>query len=53
MGAFFVGNMLKLPGIDRPVLVETLAKAAVKAMEDGGVSGVQNYEKMEDLARAL
>uniref|UniRef100_A0A7S0QX38 NAD-dependent epimerase/dehydratase domain-containing protein n=1 Tax=Pyramimonas obovata TaxID=1411642 RepID=A0A7S0QX38_9CHLO len=53
VGAFFLGNMLKLPGIDRPVLVETLAKAALKAMEDESVAGVQNFEAMEDLAAAL
>lgn len=35
--------------IDRPVHVETLASAAVEALLDSKVRGVQNWRGMEDL----
>eukprot|EP00242_Pyramimonas_sp_CCMP2087_P008407 CAMPEP_0198213610 /NCGR_PEP_ID=MMETSP1445-20131203/28964_1 /TAXON_ID=36898 /ORGANISM="Pyramimonas sp., Strain CCMP2087" /LENGTH=284 /DNA_ID=CAMNT_0043888277 /DNA_START=225 /DNA_END=1079 /DNA_ORIENTATION=+ len=53
VGAFVLGNMLGIPGIDRPVSVETLAKAALKGLEDDSVVGVQNGKAMEQLATAL
>jgi nucleoside-diphosphate-sugar epimerase len=53
VGAFVLGNMLGIPGIDRPVSVDTLAKAALKGLEDDSVVGVQNFQAMEKLATAL
>mmetsp|Transcript_30051 Transcript_30051/g.36491 ORF Transcript_30051/g.36491 Transcript_30051/m.36491 type:complete len:370 (+) Transcript_30051:263-1372(+) len=50
VAAFYLGNLLKIPGIDRPVQVGVLARAALVAIRESDVSGVQNYESMEGLA---
>lgn len=50
VAAFILGNALGIPGVDRPVLVSTLAAAAVKGLMDDSVYGIQNYEGMERLA---
>lgn len=42
-------SRLGLPLIDRPVHVETLASAAVEALLDSKVRGVQDWRGMEDL----
>lgn len=42
-------SRLGLPGIDRPVHVETLATAAVEGLLNSSVVGVQNWERMEQL----
>ena len=48
--ALVVGNALGLPFVDRPVTVDTLAAAAVQAVEDDTVSGVLDFREMERLA---
>eukprot|EP00192_Tetraselmis_astigmatica_P013955 CAMPEP_0117664794 /NCGR_PEP_ID=MMETSP0804-20121206/9431_1 /TAXON_ID=1074897 /ORGANISM="Tetraselmis astigmatica, Strain CCMP880" /LENGTH=312 /DNA_ID=CAMNT_0005472093 /DNA_START=607 /DNA_END=1545 /DNA_ORIENTATION=+ len=50
VGAFYIGHAIGLPGIDRPVLVSTLAAAAVAALKDDSVYGVQGFQEMEELA---
>lgn len=45
-------SRLGLPFIDRPVNVETLASAAVEALLDSSVSGVQDWRGMEKLAES-
>ena len=50
VGAFWVANSLGIPFIDRPVTVDTLAAAAVRALTDADVQGVQGWREMEALA---
>ena len=50
VAAFIVGNAIGLPFIDRPVTVDTLAAAAVQAVEDAAVSGIKDFREMERLA---
>lgn len=50
VAAFAVGNALGVPFVDRPVTVDTLAAAAVQAVEDPSVSGVLDFREMERLA---
>lgn len=45
-------SRLGLPFIDRPVHVETLASAAVEALFDSSVRGVQDWRGMEKLAES-
>lgn len=49
VAAFQLGSRLGLPGIDRPVHVETLATAVVEGLLDSTVAGVQDWKKMEEL----
>ena len=53
VGAFYVGNLLGLPFVDRPVTVDTLASAAVRCVEDGRSSGALDYRDMERLSTEL
>jgi nucleoside-diphosphate-sugar epimerase len=48
--AFVLGNALGIPFVDRPVTVDTLARAAVRALSDGKTSGCLDYREMERLA---
>ena len=48
--AFVLGNALGIPFVDRPVTVDTLARAAVRALADGKTSGCLDYREMERLA---
>lgn len=48
--AFVLGNAVGIPFVDRPVTVDTLARAAVRALSDGETSGCLDYEAMERLA---
>jgi nucleoside-diphosphate-sugar epimerase len=50
VAAFWAANALGVPFIDRPVTVDTLAAAAVRALIDGDVQGVQGWREMEALA---
>lgn len=50
VAAFYVANAVGLPFVDRPVSVDTLAAAAVRALSDEAVAGVQRYPQMEALA---
>jgi hypothetical protein len=45
-----LGNALGIPFVDRPVTVDTLARAAVRALSDGKTSGCLDYREMERLA---
>ena len=47
---FVLGNALGIPFVDRPVTVDTLARAAVRALADGKTSGCLDYREMERLA---
>ena len=48
--AFQIGNALGLPGVDRPVLLDTLVKAVLQGIQDPSVEGIQDYKGMEALA---
>jgi nucleoside-diphosphate-sugar epimerase len=50
VAAFTIGNLIGLPFVDKPVTVDTLAKAAVRAIGDGATSGVLDWKEMERLA---
>eukprot|EP00752_Nemacystus_decipiens_P018397 g16500.t1 len=50
VAAFQIGSRVGLPFIDRPVNVETLATAAVEALFDSSIRGVQDWRSMENLA---
>jgi nucleoside-diphosphate-sugar epimerase len=47
---FALGNAIGIPFVDRPVTVDTLARAAVRALSDGKTSGCLDYREMERLA---
>lgn len=47
---FYLGNLVGLPFVDRPVRVETLVNAAVFGMENDAVSGIQTFREMEALS---
>ena len=49
VGAFFVGNKMGLPFVDRPVTVQALACAVVRSLEDTNVRGVQRYKEIDAL----
>ncbi len=50
VGAFFVGNKLGLPFVDRPVTVQSLANAVVKSIaEDSKVEGILRYPEIDSL----
>lgn len=53
VGAFYVGNAIGLPFVDRPVTVDTLASAAVRCVEDGRSRGALDYRDMERLSAEL
>jgi len=50
VGAFFLGNAVGLPFVDRPVTVQALAAAVVNSLSDVTVSGVQRYKDIDDLS---
>mmetsp|Transcript_34137 Transcript_34137/g.80345 ORF Transcript_34137/g.80345 Transcript_34137/m.80345 type:complete len:348 (-) Transcript_34137:155-1198(-) len=51
VGAFFVGNKVGLPFVDRPVTVQSLANAVVKAIgKDSTVEGVLRYPEIDALS---
>lgn len=50
---FFVGSAIGLPFVDKPIQVEVLVAAALKAMLDPAVGGIKTYREMEPLARSL
>lgn len=49
VGAFFLGNKIGLPFVDRPVTVQALAAAVVRSLEDDSVRGVQRYKEIDIL----
>lgn len=50
VGAFFVGNRLGLPFVDRPVTVQALASSLVRAVDKDSVRGVLRYPQMDELS---
>lgn len=51
VGAFFVGNKLGLPFVDRPVTVQALGAAAVKSLSRSDVRGVQRFMQIDELSK--
>lgn len=51
VSAFFVGNAVGLPFVDRPVTVQALACAVVRSMDRENVSGVQRYAEIDQLSQ--
>jgi len=51
VGAFFVGNKLGLPFVDRPVTVQALSVAAVRSLTDSDVRGVQRFMQIDELSK--
>lgn len=49
VGAFFIGNKVGLPFVDRPVTVQALSCAVVRSMDRENVSGVQRYTEIDAL----
>ena len=49
VGAFFVGNRIGLPFVDRPVTVQSLANAIVRSISRDSVRGVQRYKQIDEL----
>ena len=49
VGAFFVGNLMGLPFVDKPVRVDTLAAAIVNAIGQEDVQGILRYQQIEEL----
>jgi hypothetical protein len=49
VGAFFVGNRVGLPFVDRPVTVQSLANAIVRSISRPSITGVQRYKDIDDL----
>jgi nucleoside-diphosphate-sugar epimerase len=47
VGAFFVGNRLGLPFVDRPVTVQSLANAVVRSLSRDEVEGVLRYPDID------
>ena len=50
VGAFFVGNKLGLPFVDRPVTVQSLVNAIVKSIsQESDVEGILRYPEIDAL----
>jgi hypothetical protein len=51
VGAFFIGNKLGLPFVDRPVTVQALAAAMIRAMSSdySDVQGILRYPDIDKL----
>lgn len=49
VGAFFVGNKVGLPFVDRPVSVQALSKAIVRSLSLPEVQGIQRYTQIDAL----
>lgn len=52
VGAFFVGNRLGLPFVDRPVTVQALASAMVAALSRDDVEGILRYPEIDQLSQS-
>eukprot|EP00978_Attheya_sp_CCMP212_P028691 scaffold99849_cov61-Attheya_sp.AAC.1 len=51
VGAFFLGNKVGLPFVDRPVTVQALSCAMVRCISEPTVQGVQRYYDIDKLAQ--
>ena len=49
VGAFFLGNKIGLPYVDRPVTVQALANAIVRSISRTTVRGIQRYRDIDRL----
>ena len=49
VGAFFIGNKVGLPFVDRPVTVQATSCAVVRSMDRENVSGIQRYTEIDAL----
>ena len=49
VGAFFVGNRIGLPFVDRPVTVQSLGNAIVRSISRDNVVGIQRYKEIDQL----
>jgi hypothetical protein len=49
VGAFFVGNKIGLPFVDRPVTVQSLGNAMVRAISRDNIVGVQRFKEIDQL----
>jgi len=49
--AFFVGNQVGLPFVDRPVSVQALSSAIVRSINDPNIVGIQRYKEINQLSR--
>lgn len=47
---FMIASKIGVPGVEKPVELEVLTKAAVIAFEDASVSGIKRIEEMTELA---
>jgi len=50
VGAFFIGNKIGLPFVDRPVTVQSLANAMVRSMSRTDVRGVLRYKEINAMS---
>ena len=50
---FYLGNALRIPIVDRPVLVENLVDAMLYSIEDKSIQGVQRYQEIDAMAKSL
>lgn len=51
VGAFFVGNTIGLPFVDRPVTVQSLANAIVRSIAQQSVRSVLRYAQIDELSQ--
>lgn len=51
VGAFFIGNQIGLPFVDRPVTIQTLSAAMVASIKDEAVRGKLRYPIIEELGQ--
>ena len=51
VGAFFLGNTIGLPFVDRPVTVQSLANAIVRSISLPSIRGVLRYTKIDELSQ--
>mmetsp|Transcript_13195 Transcript_13195/g.36436 ORF Transcript_13195/g.36436 Transcript_13195/m.36436 type:complete len:327 (-) Transcript_13195:109-1089(-) len=49
VGAFFIGNRVGLPFVDRPVTVQALSNAMIRSISRQNVSGIQRYTEIDEL----
>jgi nucleoside-diphosphate-sugar epimerase len=49
VGAFFIGNKIGLPFVDRPVTVQALAAAMIRAIGRDSVKGVLRFKDIDEL----
>ncbi len=47
---FYIGNAIGIPFVDKPVMLESLVKACVNALEDDKESGIKRFDEIERLA---